>query len=151
MGNEPPGDGQSWLLLLYTVPREPTAPRVAVWRKLKRLGAVLMQDAAWVLPATPWTLEQFQWLAAEIAEADGEATVWESRLVRGQDEALTQQFLAYVEPAYAEILTSLQAEDANLAALSRTYQEVRRRDYLQSELGKRVRDALLAATGRREP
>jgi hypothetical protein len=54
-----------WLLLLYKVARQPSARRVYIWRKLKRLGALLLHDAAWVLPATPRTREQFQWLAAE--------------------------------------------------------------------------------------
>ena len=37
-----------------------------VWRKLKQLGAIALQDAVWVLPQTPRTQEQFQWLAIEI-------------------------------------------------------------------------------------
>jgi len=59
-----------WLLLVYKIPREPTAGRVYVWRKLKQLGAIAVQDAVWVLPAAPRTREQFQWLAAEIADLD---------------------------------------------------------------------------------
>ncbi len=51
---------QAWMLLHYKLPREPTAPRVYVWRKLKRLGALLLHDAVWVLPATPSTRENFQ-------------------------------------------------------------------------------------------
>ena len=54
----------TWLLLAYKVPREPSANRVYVWRKLKRLGAVALQDAVWVLPATAHTRERFRWLAA---------------------------------------------------------------------------------------
>ncbi len=62
--------GTSWMLLVYKIPREPTASRAIVWRKLKRLGALLLHDAVWVLPATPWTREQFQWLAVEIGELE---------------------------------------------------------------------------------
>ena len=47
----------TWLLLAYKVPRDPSASRVRVWRKLKRLGAVALQDAlaydeppAWYYP-----------------------------------------------------------------------------------------------------
>ena len=61
----------AWVLLVYKIPREPTASRAAVWRKLKRLGALLLHDAVWVLPATPWTREQFQWLAVEIGLQGG--------------------------------------------------------------------------------
>jgi len=42
----------TWVLLTYKIPREPTASRAYVWRKLKRLGALLMHDAVWVLPNT---------------------------------------------------------------------------------------------------
>lgn len=53
------GKAQAWVLLIYTMPREPTAPRVAVWRKLKKLGALRLHDAAWVLPATPALLAAY--------------------------------------------------------------------------------------------
>ena len=60
----------TWVLLTYKIPREPTASRAYVWRKLKRLGALLMHDAVWVLPVTPWTHEQLQWLVVEIGELE---------------------------------------------------------------------------------
>ncbi len=63
---------KSWLVLIYRIPREPAAGRVYIWRKLKQLGAVALQDAAWVLPSTDRTREQFQWLAAEVTEKNGE-------------------------------------------------------------------------------
>lgn len=134
-----------WLLLLYHIPREPAAPRVAVWRKFKRLGALLLHDAVWVLPVTPWTAEQFRWIAAEVVEAGGEAMVWEARLALGQDERLVEQFAAQVDAPYANILAELAREEADVLALSRRYQQVARQDYFRSELGQRVRTALQAA------
>lgn len=141
-----------WMVLVYKIPREPAASRVYVWRKLKRLGALLLHDAVWLLPDTPWTREQFQWLAVEIRELGGEAMVWESRMVLpGQDDALIQQFLAEVERDYQAILTALHHVDADLVALARQYQQVQARDYLQSPLGAQVRLALLQARGGDEP
>src|SRR5215470_2430140 len=123
-----------WMVLVYKVPREPTANRAYVWRKLKRLGALLLHDAVWVLPATPWTREQFQWLTVEIGELGGEAYLWESHLLlNGQAEALVQQFQARVEAAYQEILGELERDEADLVALSRRYQQVRAQDYFHSE------------------
>ncbi len=140
--------GSSWVLLVYRIPREPTASRATVWRKLKRLGALLLHDAVWVLPATPWTREQFQWLAVEIGELGGEAHLWESRLLlNGQEEALVRQFQARVDATYQEILDELEREDADLVALSRKYQQVRAQDYFHSELGKHVRARLMSARG----
>jgi len=140
--------GTSWVLLVYRVPREPTSSRATVWRKLKRLGALLLHDAVWVLPATPWTREQFQWLAVEIGELEGEAYLWESRLLlNGQEDALVRQFQARVDAAYQEILDGLEQDDADLVALSRKYQQVRAQDYFHSEVGIQVRERLMRARG----
>jgi hypothetical protein len=137
------------MLLVYKVPNEPTAGRVYVWRKLKRLGAVLLHDAVWVLPATAHAREQLRWLAAEIVELRGEASVWESRLALGSDEdALVAQFRAAVDAPYKEILNALKRKDADLPALSRRYQQMRSLDYFNSEWGERVRAAFIAADGR---
>ncbi len=137
-----------WLVLVYKIPREPAAGRVYVWRKLKRLGALLVHYAVWLLPATPWTREQFQWLAVEIKELSGEALVWESRMVLpGQDETLVQQFVAEVDASYQAILTTLQRGDPDVNALARQYQQLQARDYFQSPLAEQVRTALLSARG----
>ncbi len=137
-----------WVLLVYKIPREPTSSRALVWRKLKRLGALLLHDAVWVLPATPWTREQFQWLAVEIGELGGEAYLWESHLLlNGQTDALVQQFQTRVDAAYQEILKEMEQEDADLVALSRMYQQVRAQDYFHSALGTHVREHLMRARG----
>jgi uncharacterized protein YdbL (DUF1318 family) len=65
-----------WVLLSYRLPREPSTPRIAVWRKLERLGAARLGDGLVVLPADARTREQLDWLAEEIGEAGGTATVW---------------------------------------------------------------------------
>jgi len=102
----------------------------------------------WVLPATAWTHEQFQWLSVEISELGGEALLWESRLtLGGQEENLVQQFQARVDSVYQEILDELEHEGVELIALSRKYQQVRAQDYFQSPLGQRVRTRLLIARG----
>jgi hypothetical protein len=138
----------SWVLLVYKIPREPTSSRAMIWRKLKRLGALLLHDAVWVLPATPLTREQFQWLAVEIGELEGEAYLWESHLLlNGQADALVQQFQARADAVYQEILEELSREDADLVALSRKYQQVRAQDYFHSELGIHVRERLMSARG----
>lgn len=134
----------SWLLLSYKIPNEPSKHRVFVWRKLKRLGAVLLHDTVWCLPATDWTREQFQWLAVEIKEFGGSAFVFDSRLVLpGQDESLIQTFVAGVDTEYEEILKELEQKEPDLMSLSKRYQLIQKREYFQSEIGKRVRDALM--------
>jgi DNA-binding transcriptional regulator PaaX len=140
---------RQWLLLLYKVPPEPTANRVTVWRKLKRLGALLLHDAVWILPPSPRTVEELQWLASDIRERGGDAMLWEASLcLDDHDNELVRQFLAEVDSAYTDILADLGQAGADLAALSKRYQQARLRDHFRSPLGERVRAALLSAGGR---
>ena len=60
-----------WVLLAYRLPREPSTPRISLWRKLRRLGAVQVVDGLVTLPADPKTVEAFDWLADEVLEAGG--------------------------------------------------------------------------------
>ena len=138
-----------WLLLLYKVPREPTIGRVTVWRRLKRLGAILLHDAVWVLPPSPRTHEELQWLVAEIQERGGDGMLWEASLsLDGRDDELVRQFMAQVDAVYTDVLAELERPDADLAGLSKRYQQARLQDYFRSPLGDRTRQALLAAGGR---
>jgi hypothetical protein len=137
-----------WLLLHYKLPTDPSALRVYIWRKLKRLGAVLLLDTIWVLPNTPRTLEQFQWLAAEISEMGGEAYFWLGQpALSGQDDELHRQFLAQVNDRYATLLEQLQQPAPDLDQISHQYQQTRSRDYFDSELGEQVKEKLLALRG----
>lgn len=139
---------KSWLLLVYRIPREPTAGRVFVWRKLKQLGAVALQDAVWVLPATPRTQEQFQWLAAEITELKGEAVLLDAtQLYATDNDALRRQFIEPVEVEYREILAALKKKGRDLPTLSKRFQQTQARDYFASSLGQQVRSRLLSYQG----
>lgn len=135
-----------WLLLAYKVPRKSSASRVYVWRKLKRLGAIPLQDAVWVLPDTPRCIEQFRWLAAEIAELKGEATLWAGNLtIKSQETSFVRRFETETDDRYQGILSSLRGKDADLAGLSRQFQEAQAQDFFRSKLGRTVRQALLKA------
>ena len=134
------------MLLVYNVPNKPTSSRLFVWRKLKKLGAILLHDAVWVLPATPHTREQLRWLATEIAELDGEATVWEARQALASDEdKLTARFDEAVKGPYRKLRAELKRKGRDLAAISRRFQQLQAQDYFNSRSGQRVREALLAA------
>jgi hypothetical protein len=99
-----------WILLSSRLPREPTRLRLAIWRRLKRLGAVLIHDAVWVLPADAKTREAFEWLAEEIEEQGGTAWVWEAAgLSAAQDREAVELFRREADARYAEIGASAQA------------------------------------------
>jgi hypothetical protein len=143
---------KQWLLLIYKIPREPSAGRVHVWRKLKQLGAIALQDAAWVLPHTSRTREQFQWLSAEITELGGDAILFDANQAYATDsESLQKQFIEPVDTQYREILAALKTKDRDLSALSKRFQNAQQRDFFNSELGRLTREKLLAADGGRKP
>src|SRR3954470_927631 len=74
------GDGPGeWVLLSYRLPREPSTPRIAVWRKLKRLGVAQLSDGLVALPADARTREHLEWIADEVTEAGGTAAIWLAR------------------------------------------------------------------------
>lgn len=76
----------SWLLFLYKVPHVPSTGRVHVWRKLRRLGAVMLHDSAWVLPQLPSNLEQLRQLAKEVIDLGGDSLLWEAHLEGDEQE-----------------------------------------------------------------
>lgn len=135
----------TWLLFIYKVPNEPSARRVYVWRKLKAMGAILLQDSAWVLPANPRTREKLQWLADEVKNMEGgEAMLWEAnQIFIGEDVDLAHRFMNQVDALYEDILKQLQRKEPDLVALSRQYQIASSQDYFQSDLGKKVYETLL--------
>jgi hypothetical protein len=114
-----------WVLLTYRIPREPSTPRIAVWRKLRRLGAVQLVDGFVALPADPATVEAFDWLADEVIEAGGEAWTWKARPgSRRQQEALRARVSAAVVEEYRALIA--EAKHAGNGASRRTVDRLRR-------------------------
>jgi hypothetical protein len=106
------------VLLAYRLPREPSTPRVTIWRKLSRLGAVQILDGLVGLPADARTKEQLEWLADEVIESGGEATIWVGRPGSAQQErAIAQRMATAVAADYR--LVAADAEEA-LAAVDGT-------------------------------
>jgi hypothetical protein len=64
-----------WLLLIYTVPANPTRKRAYIWREVKKIGAVYLRDGVCVLPERPDTIRAVQAIASRVHEFEGDATV----------------------------------------------------------------------------
>ncbi|OAI43234.1 hypothetical protein AYO41_02380 [Verrucomicrobia bacterium SCGC AG-212-E04] len=74
---------KGWLLLLYALPARQTALRVALWRRLKKIGALSLKTSAHVLPDQPVHFERFQWLAQQALDGGGEATLVRATRIEG--------------------------------------------------------------------
>jgi hypothetical protein len=130
-----------WVLLAYRLPREPSTPRIALWRALRRLGAVQVVDGLAALPADSRTREQFDWLADGVIEAGGEATVWLGRpgsaeqervLAARMRDAVAVEYRGVVEQAAVARRGPASARRRTLARLRRELRRVRRRDYFSA-------------------
>src|SRR5467141_4057336 len=133
----------SWLLLLYSLPTNRNTERVAVWRRLKKMGAVQIKTSTYLLPDEPAQHEQFQWLAQQIRDYGGDST-----LVRAQEiEGLTKErvislFNASRDKEYVDLKKALQnfisrrrgKSDADFAAaelerFTRQFRDLRQIDF----------------------
>src|SRR6266446_2514639 len=73
----------TWLLLLFRLPATHKTERVAVWRKLKKSGAIQIKTSTYLLPDEPARYEYFQWLTQQIRDAGGDATLVRAREIEG--------------------------------------------------------------------
>ena len=95
----------TWLLLTYKVPPEPAAKRVSLWRKLKGMGAVYLQNGVCLLPKTDDHVRRLKMLENDIAEAKGEAVILETvALDPAQEAKVLTRFKAERDDAYAEFI-----------------------------------------------
>jgi hypothetical protein len=146
----------SWVLLAYRLPREPSTPRSTLWRKLRRLGATQVLDGLAALPLDARNREQLEWLADEVLEAGGEATVWvgelgsaaqERELAARMADAVASDYRSLIEAAGVASGQPLGQRRRTLARLRRESRRIRARDYFpppERELAQRTLDDLVA-------
>ena len=125
-----------WVLLAYRVPREPSSPRITIWRKLKRLGVAQVGDGMVALPADPRTVEALEWVANDVIEAGGQASVWSAQpLDRAVGTALAAGMRRARAVEYAELDARTRALADAAPALSQP-ERARRLKALRAELRK---------------
>jgi hypothetical protein len=73
MDTESPAAG--WLLLLAQLPSSPSSARVALWRRLRAIGAAGILNGAWVLPHAAAHAEFFERLRDTVHRQGGTAFV----------------------------------------------------------------------------
>jgi hypothetical protein len=150
---------QQWLLLLFFLPSARAHARVQAWRRLQRVGAVSLRNAAWVLPHSDEAREDLEWIRNEIVAGGGEATVLVARapdqdahddIVNTFRAARSQDFKALAEAATGLLRRTMgkNARDSRsltqgLRRLRERFDETVRRDFFETPERKTVA-ALLA-------
>jgi hypothetical protein len=158
-----------WLVVIVRVPSEPSRHRVAVWRELRRAGAVQLSPGTWALPDLALNAEVVDRVRALAAEGAGEATVLrvvgtggedDERLraayaaARGQDWAELcgdcEKLLAEIDAEIGKgklTLAELEEEEQSLDRLRRWHRTLRVRDVLGPSAGRDRADELLERCG----
>lgn len=154
MSNKVQDSGRRWLVLLVRMPTEPARHRMALWRELRRAGAVPLGQSAWAMPDLPAALPLLQRVGELAAAADGTLLVLAARGHDGEDIARLEQlygeareqewvefrddcrkYLAELdkeEAAGKYTLAELEEEEQSLDRLRRWYRDLRTRDLLAS-------------------
>jgi hypothetical protein len=158
----------SWLVLIVSLPREPSSLRVRAWRRLRALGALALKNGVWVLPASAESTEQFQWLAQEVGRDGGDATLLRVERVENlSDEEIAGRFRQAREAdyralgeRYRRLLRALdrargvagrgRARD-EAARLGRELGRLREIDYFEAPAGREVLRAREAVEARLAP
>lgn len=140
-----------WVLLAYRLPREPSTPRIAVWRQLRRLGVAQVSDGVVALPLDARTREQLEWVAETVIDRHGEATVWlaepgtaaQGRAVaRQMSNAIEAEYDGLIARAVATLGGSENSQRRSLAALRRELGRIGARDFFPSAARDRARAAV---------
>ena len=137
-----------WLVLVYRVPSEPTRLRATVWRRLRSLGAVYLQNSVTALPADPAAERALRKLRHDIIGMGGTAVLMRSEALVGEAEVLTafqaarndeyeeivdrcRDFLAQVEKEHVArhfSFAELEENEVDLVKLQNWFAKVRDRD-----------------------
>jgi len=122
------GIGMHWLVLIYTLPPEPTRKRAFIWRELKKAGAVYLRDGVCVLPDRPTTRQAMQALVDRVRAFDGQAALVETaRMDELTATEVTRQSVAARGAEYAALRESASE------FLDHVRRELRHRDFSASE------------------
>jgi len=94
-----------WLLVIPRIPAEPSRHRVAVWRELRRLGAVPAASGAWTIPDLPAFTESLPNLRTLAANGEGSLAVLRVES-HGEDDvaALRDAFVATRADEWTEFI-----------------------------------------------
>ena len=116
-----------WVMLDYRLPREPSTPRIALWRRLRQLGAAQIGDGLVTLPLTDETRERLEWLAEQVREAGGDAGVWIAQPTTAkQERELKQRLRTAVAADYRAVLEAAEAARKEGVVTRRTVERLRR-------------------------
>lgn len=106
-------DTHSYLLFIYQVPSQPSAARVGVWRELKRMGALYLQQSVCILPRREPLLHALQKIAERVNDLHGSYHLLPLHELPEEEEAkIIDGFIAQSNLQYDEIIENCEVNFA---------------------------------------
>ncbi|MBN9218544.1 MAG: chromate resistance protein ChrB [Mesorhizobium sp.] len=156
----------TWLLLTYKVPPEPATKRVALWRRLKGMGAIYLQNGVCLLPKTDDHVRRLKMLENDVSKMGGESVILETvALDRAQEDKVVARFKADRDDQYREFLgrcagfeveiakeisidkftyAELEEEDTDLKKLQGWLEKIKKLDFYGATLADEAAERLRA-------
>jgi hypothetical protein len=104
---QPPSNGARWVLFMPSIPAKPASLRVKIWRRLQAVGAVGLRGSLYALPNREECVEVFEWVARELRELGGQASICEGRFLdESTDDEIERRFTDARNADYAELATA---------------------------------------------
>jgi DNA-binding transcriptional regulator PaaX len=134
-----------WIVLNYTLPKEPSRVRVSVWRKLKKQGSVNIGQSMWILPCGEETIRCFNNIAEDIRQNSGEAYVMRASFLQNKsDDEIITAFHQARNEEYTEVLEKcedfFQEIEKETSRENFTYAEIEENEYEYNKLVEWYRD-----------
>ena len=151
-----------WLVLAHQLPARPSNLRVRIWRRLQQVGAAVLRNSLYVLPATDEAREDFNWVREEIRTSGGQVSVFEASAVDGDTDVQQTEPVRRLRTALYDALAAAVRQTARgrntrgrrsgagipreLKTLRERFTAIQARDYFNAPGRDAVENAFLAAS-----
>lgn len=147
-----------YLFVFYSLPSEPSRIRVAAWRAMKKLGALIIQQSLWMLPQYTGVDQEIKRIRESIENDGGSISIIEGEFIYGKEDIISKfnqerekeykELLQYCRNFHEEmrletekknfIFAELEENEEELNKLIRWFAKIKKRDCFNSNSGETV-------------
>jgi DNA-binding transcriptional regulator PaaX len=153
-----------WIVINYTLPREPSRIRVSMWRKLKKIGAVNIQQSMWILPQTDENYDLLNKIKEDVSQNSGEAFVMKSSVDEDSNKIIMERFKEARNEEYREVIeqcddffkeidkeiarenftfAEIEENEEELNKLRKWHEKIVTRDFFEATLKEKSKETIL--------
>lgn len=157
-------NSEKWLILFYKISSESSTNRVYIWRQIKKLGAIYMQDGGVILPYSKENMVSIKKLSDKIKESNGDPTILVASFFDEEKEkAIIEEFNSTRNLEYREVLEQcgkffleikeetdkknftaeeLEEVEEEYEKLVNWYEKIKKRDFFKASMAAKASETL---------